>query len=142
MVDGKSVMVDILDTTGGEEYSAMRDQYMRRGEGFLIVYSVTMPDSLSSVKTFYDQIRRVKDTDTIACVLAGNKVDLESDRKVTTDKGKETAAATGGCPFFECSAKTRIAIDDVFMELSRRVLAARAAHVARPPASGGGCFIQ
>ena len=31
----------VLDTAGQEEFSAMREQYMRSGEGFLLVYSVT-----------------------------------------------------------------------------------------------------
>jgi GTPase SAR1 family protein len=33
-------LLDILDTAGQEEYSAMREQYMRTGEGFLLVYSI------------------------------------------------------------------------------------------------------
>lgn len=31
----------VLDTAGQEEFSAMREQYMRSGEGFLLVFSVT-----------------------------------------------------------------------------------------------------
>lgn len=31
----------VLDTAGQEEFSAMREQYMRSGEGFLMVFSVT-----------------------------------------------------------------------------------------------------
>ncbi len=34
-------MLDILDTAGQEEYSSMRDQYMRTGQSFLLVYSIT-----------------------------------------------------------------------------------------------------
>jgi len=30
----------VLDTAGQDEFSAMREQYMRTGDGFLIVYSV------------------------------------------------------------------------------------------------------
>ena len=30
----------VLDTAGQEEFSAMREQYMRSGEGFLLVFSV------------------------------------------------------------------------------------------------------
>lgn len=31
----------VLDTAGQEEFGAMREQYMRTGEGFLLVFSVT-----------------------------------------------------------------------------------------------------
>ena len=57
-----------------EEYSAMRDQYMRTGQGFLIVYSVTSPSSFHEVSQFRDQILRVKDADTVPIVIVGNKV--------------------------------------------------------------------
>jgi hypothetical protein len=57
-----------------EEYSAMRDQYMRTGQGFLIVYSVTSPSSFHEVSQFRDQILRVKDADKVPIVIVGNKV--------------------------------------------------------------------
>lgn len=47
-VDCETCLLDILDTAGQEEYSAMRDQYMRTGEGFLLVFAV------NSVKSFED----------------------------------------------------------------------------------------
>lgn len=46
--DGETCLLDILDTAGQEEYSAMRDQYMRTGEGFLLVFAV------NSAKSFED----------------------------------------------------------------------------------------
>lgn len=47
-LDGETCLLDILDTAGQEEYSAMRDQYMRTGEGFLLVFAV------NSAKSFED----------------------------------------------------------------------------------------
>ncbi|KAF2817939.1 uncharacterized protein BDZ99DRAFT_531153 [Mytilinidion resinicola] len=43
-------LLDVLDTAGQEEYSAMREQYMRTSEGFLLVYSIT--DSSLSLYIF------------------------------------------------------------------------------------------
>lgn len=51
----------VLDTAGQEEYSAMREQYMRSGDGFLIVYSVTDTQSFAHVIDFYNQVLRVQD---------------------------------------------------------------------------------
>lgn len=48
IADGETCLLDILDTAGQEEYSAMRDQYMRTGEGFLLVFAV------NSAKSFED----------------------------------------------------------------------------------------
>jgi len=50
----------VLDTAGQDEYSAMREQYMRKGDGFLLVYSVTDVSSFDNVPNFYRQILRVK----------------------------------------------------------------------------------
>lgn len=51
----------VLDTAGQEEFSAMREQYMRTGDGFLIVFSVTDKASFEHVDRFHQLILRVKD---------------------------------------------------------------------------------
>lgn len=53
-LDGETCLLDILDTAGQEEYSAMRDQYMRTGEGFLLVFAVNSAKSFEDIgKTFF-----------------------------------------------------------------------------------------
>ena len=51
----------MLDTAGQEEFSAMREQYMRKGDGFLLVYSVIDPQSYENIQNFHTSILRVKD---------------------------------------------------------------------------------
>ena len=80
-IDDETCILDILDTAGQEEYSAMRDQYMRTGQGFLIVYSIIARASFDEVSSFREQILRVKDADKVPMVICGNKVDLEADRQ-------------------------------------------------------------
>lgn len=72
----------VLDTAGQEEFSAMREQYMRSGEGFLLVFSVTDRSSYEEIYKFYKQILRVKDRDEFPMLLLGNKCDLEHQRQV------------------------------------------------------------
>ena len=62
--------------------SAMREQYMRQREGFLLVYSITEPDSLREVESYYQQILRVKDRDSAPVIIVANKCDLEYQRQV------------------------------------------------------------
>ena len=62
--------------------SAMREQYMRTGEGFLCVYSITSRNSFDEITTFHQQILRVKDKDFFPIIIVANKSDLESERKV------------------------------------------------------------
>lgn len=61
---------------------AMREQYMRTGEGFLLVYSITSRPSFEEISTFHQQILRVKDQDSFPVVVVANKSDLEYERQV------------------------------------------------------------
>jgi GTPase SAR1 family protein len=45
------------------EYSALRSQWIRGGEGFLILYSITQRSSFDEVEGFRRQIFQVKDVD-------------------------------------------------------------------------------
>ena len=68
VIDGDTCLLDILDTAGQEEYSAMRDQYMRTGEGFLCVFAIDNMKSFEDVESYRGQIRRVKDADDIPMI--------------------------------------------------------------------------
>ncbi len=74
----------VLDTAGQEEFSAMREQYMRSGEGFLLVFSLTDRGSFDEVSKFHRQILRVKDREQFPVLLVGNKADLGQHRTVST----------------------------------------------------------
>lgn len=73
---------EVLDTAGQEEFSAMREQYMRSGEGFLLVFSLTDHNSFAEINKFQKQILRVKDRDEFPMLLVGNKSDLDYQRRV------------------------------------------------------------
>ncbi|CAH1154359.1 unnamed protein product [Phaedon cochleariae] len=118
-VDGQWCMLDVLDTAGQEEFSAMREQYMRKGDGFLLVYSVTDTNSYANITHFHTQILRVKDRDTYPMLLVANKVDLVHLRKITEEQGRELAHKLG-IPYIETSAKDPpLNIDATFHEVVR-----------------------
>jgi GTPase SAR1 family protein len=56
-VDDKVVMLDILDIATSEEY--LRDQYIRTGYLFIVMYSINDSSSLKSLESIVDQIYRV-----------------------------------------------------------------------------------
>ncbi|KAI2607124.1 ras-domain-containing protein [Hypoxylon fragiforme] len=123
VIDDEVALLDVLDTAGQEEYSAMREQYMRTGEGFLLVYSITSDQSFEEIRTFQQQILRVKDkdpTDYFPMVVVGNKCDLENEREVPRQDG-EALAKQFGCPFVETSAKSRTNVDKAFFDLVREI---------------------
>ena len=69
VIDGETCLLDILDTAGQEEYSAMRDQYMRTGEGFLLVFAVNNAKSFEDISQYREQIKRVKDAEEVITSL-------------------------------------------------------------------------
>ncbi len=78
------MLIDLLDTAGQEEYSALRDQYVRSGGGFLLMYSIISRSSFEEVQVFYEQVKRSKDEDRPeGIVLVGNKCDLVRSQEKT-----------------------------------------------------------
>ncbi|CAO3659101.1 unnamed protein product [Rhizopus stolonifer] len=119
-IDSEKASLEILDTSGQDEYSALREQYMRNGEGFMLVYSVTSRSSFEEIKSFRQQISRVKDCESFPMILVGNKCDLKSGRQVMTQEGKDLAKSFG-CQFIETSAKKRVNVEESFFEIVRDI---------------------
>jgi GTPase KRas protein len=119
-IDDETALLDVLDTAGQEEYSAMREQYMRTGEGFLLVYSITSRQSFEEIMTYQQQILRVKDKDFFPVIVVGNKCDLESERQVSTQEGQELANHYN-CKFIETSARTNVNVEEAFHDIVREI---------------------
>ena len=64
------------------EFTTMREQYMRHGEGFVICYSITDRRSFEEVLNHKNLIDRVRCNEDIPIIITGNKCDLEERRKV------------------------------------------------------------
>ena len=67
-------ILDILDTAGQEDYAAMRDTYIRTGQGFLLVFSITSRGGFENLPSLHEKITQVHDTDQFPVVVVGNKV--------------------------------------------------------------------
>jgi Ras-related protein Rap-1A/Ras-related protein Rap-1B len=64
-VDGYQCMLEILDTAGTEQFTAMRDLYMKNGQGFLLVYSITSNVTFNDLLELREQIVKVKDGENV-----------------------------------------------------------------------------
>ncbi|KAM9983542.1 hypothetical protein ACTFIY_000279 [Dictyostelium cf. discoideum] len=120
LVDDQVYMLDILDTAGQDELTAMRDQWIRSCEGFILVFSVTSRSSFDQIQFFREQIIRVLDSDDVPIMMIGNKIDLDDERQVTFQEGKDLARCLG-MSFMEVSAKNRTNVEEVFNETVRIV---------------------
>lgn len=114
-----------MDTAGQEEFSAMREQYMRSGEGFIVLYSVADRNSFDDVSKMFKQICRVKESEDYPMLIVGNKIDLENQRNVSTEEGRNLANSLG-LQFVEASAKLGTNVELCFHQLVRIVRRYRA----------------
>ena len=93
-----------------------RDQYIKHADGFFVVYSITIRRSFVEAENVIQEIYRVRDDNSVPIVLVGNKCDLEDERQVSTEEGKDLADKYG-IPFLETSAKTNHNVDKMFETL-------------------------
>ncbi|ORX94454.1 ras family-domain-containing protein [Clohesyomyces aquaticus] len=119
-IDDEIAVFDTLDTAGQEEYSAMREQYMRTGEGFLLVYSVTSRYSFEDIITFHQQILRVKDKDYFPMTIVGNHCLRESERQVSFEEGV-ILARNLGVSFVEVDTSQAHNIATAFFDIVRKI---------------------
>ncbi|GFR65399.1 Ras-related protein Rap-1b [Elysia marginata] len=119
-VDSAPSVLEILDTAGTEQFASMRDLYIKNGQGFVIVYSITSIQTFQDIKTMREQIQRVKGVDRVPMILVGNKSDLDSQREVSASEGG-SLAQHWGCPFIETSAKSTNNVNEVFIEIVREM---------------------
>lgn len=122
VIDGEPCVLDILDTAGQVEFTAMREQYMRGGEGFIICYSITDRHSFLEADEYRNLILKVRGSDHVPVILVANKIDLEQKgrRQVLTAEG-HSLSQKFGCAFFETSAAHRKHVDEVFHTLVREI---------------------
>lgn len=140
-------MLEVLDTAGQEEYTALRDQWIRDGEGFVLVYSISSRSSFTRIKRFHSLIQRVKESAVAGSptfpgsplsqnmgstslgpapvMLVGNKCDRVTEREVSTQEGSALAKALN-CEFVEASAKNCINVEKAFYDVIRQLRRQRA----------------
>ncbi|GME93266.1 unnamed protein product [Ambrosiozyma monospora] len=94
-VDGRACNLEILDTAGLAQFTAMRELYIKSGQGFILVYSVTDKSSLDELLQIREQVLRIKEASNVPMVLVGNKCDLTNERELTPEDG--STIHTGCC---------------------------------------------
>ncbi|KAF5345664.1 hypothetical protein D9756_003199 [Leucocoprinus leucothites] len=121
MVDGELTSLEVLDTSGAEQFTSLHEVYIKSGRGFILVFSLTQETSLKEVDYLRKQIFRIKGNDaTVPIVVAGTKLDLVNEREVQTNT-IQSLASRWGLPFYETSAKRNWHVNDVFEDLVRQM---------------------
>lgn len=119
-VGGKTGTFNIWDTAGQEKFSALAAIYYRNATGAIVVYDITERSSFDRVVGWVKELRKMADPG-IAIIIAGNKCDLEADRRITEEEATRYADSMGA-KHFNTSAKTGHGVKELFNELAKQVL--------------------
>mmetsp|Transcript_43810 Transcript_43810/g.72376 ORF Transcript_43810/g.72376 Transcript_43810/m.72376 type:complete len:283 (+) Transcript_43810:130-978(+) len=133
-VDGNSLLLDVLDTAGQEDFIALRTSWMRNKDGFVLAFSIIERKSFEDLQSFYEQLCEVYEDDIPPFVLVGNKADLDTPeahqlhngaykRAVTYGEAQNLARKWKAARYIETSAKTGYHVQDMFGGLVREIIA-------------------
>jgi small GTP-binding protein len=135
-VGAEHVMLEIIDTAGTEQFSAMRDLYMKNGDGFLLVFSLAAKSSFVELDKLRREILQVKNSPDVPMILAANKCDLAKAEWEVAEAELERASKEWKIPYMLTSAKTKHNVENLFTTLAKQIMKESA--TAAPTAKKGG----
>ena len=118
-VDSKDVRLQIWDTAGQERFKTITSAYYKGSQGIIVAYDITDRSSFANVIEWMNQIEKNADC-LIAKMLIGNKKDLDSQREVSYEEGKELADHYN-IKFMETSAKESMNVEESFIAMAKDI---------------------
>lgn len=118
-MDQKRIKALIYDTSGQETFNSISKNYIRQGDGIIIVYDVTDTKSYDSITYWVSQIQELR-SDNPWVFLIGNKADLEDQRVISPAKGRAYAASIGAT-FMETSYRNFKTVEHAYMVAIKEV---------------------
>ena len=119
-IDSKSCKLQIWDTAGQERFRNIISSYYRGAQGIMLVYDITDLESFQNLNSWLIEIEK-NASKNVYKILVGNKCDMESERKVTVEQGKDFADQYG-MKFFETSAKDSTNVAEAFITMTKEVI--------------------
>ena len=115
--NGDSIQLQLWDTAGAEKYHSMGQSFYRNSQACILVFDITDAETFKNVETwrteFLDQLNPSNPNE-FPLVLFGNKSDMQSEMQVSNEVIDNYCKEHHNMPFFLCSAKDNINLDEAF----------------------------
>ena len=106
--DGNEYQVKIWDTAGQERFKTLTFAFYKKADGVIMAFDTTDSKTFDNIGNWVDSIN-THATSGVPKVLVGNKIDLEEDRQVTEQQGRDLANKFD-LNFYMTSAKQNLGI--------------------------------
>lgn len=128
--------LQLWDTAGQERFRSLTSNFFGRADGFVLTYDISNRPSFDHVIGWMRDIktRAPPDCDIVLC---GNKSDLDNDRVVTYEEGKQLSEEYG-VQFYETSALTGHNVEKMFTALATTIKHKRIDEFEGSAGGGGG----
>jgi len=112
IINKKTIHVKIWDTAGQERYRAVTQNFLKKSQGLLIVYSVDDENSFNGLKFWIQSIENniSFENKDFPIIIVGNKIDIK--QRIVDRIKVENLAKNKNYEYFEVSAKTGEGIDE------------------------------
>ena len=114
IISDNTYRIQIWDTAGQENFRSITRSYYKNTACAIIVYEISNKKSFENISSWIEECKNTAPK-SILMVLVGNKCDLEDNREVTEEEGRQFAEKNGML-FFETSAKTGKNVEELFKQ--------------------------
>eukprot|EP01097_Dermamoeba_algensis_P002516 TRINITY_DN199_c0_g1_i5.p1 TRINITY_DN199_c0_g1~~TRINITY_DN199_c0_g1_i5.p1 ORF type:complete len:202 (+),score=37.91 TRINITY_DN199_c0_g1_i5:98-703(+) len=120
IVEGWKIKLQIWDTAGQERFRSMAPMYYRSAAAAILVYDITSAESFETMKGWFNELND-KYQGNIIIAIAGNKLDLEHERRVNVEDAKSYAQSIDAF-WTETSAKDNTGIEEMFSSICQQLI--------------------
>ena len=114
----KIIKLQIWDTCGQELYRSLITNFYRNSSLAIMVYAINNKDSFDNIDVWLKELRTHSNPDA-KVFLIGNKIDLDTERKVLKEEGENYSNENKLNLFMESSAKSGFNAQKIFIEAAK-----------------------
>ena len=103
-INNKKILLQTWDTCGQESFKCIVNMFYKRAKLAILVYSIDNRKSFEGINFWLNELR-INSGEQIKLILIGNKTDLDDQREVSYEEGKNFSQLNGFNFFSETSAK-------------------------------------